>query len=429
MHGCTTKGCIERSHLSCGLPHKNSLPDRRRDGTMPMEESHPKAKHTKEKVSAVALSRGEDTASNRAAAFHVSKRFVSSIDGGATWCDTTGNFRARNKALAKSVRKRAVVTIDDATKENWERMIVKLFNNCVIDENGCILSQYAHVDGGYTEVSLIKYLNKLRSHVAVAIYFWLDCVAPISPEHKYVRHLCNVRICVNPNHLEFGTAKQNANDPKNVTAEYIRALPVIFDYAAEVYRIVGEKEQKLIELRTGSFPCSACSQVFLNSIQLGIHMKDVHTRYACTYEGCDRTFKTPKYLKSHVKTVHLGQRDYEFQCRICKKVSINQEQLDIHMFKNHGVGNEPTRLPCTHTGCTETFLNTGTLKRHLERKHNPDRKKVTCEVCKAVLEATSIRRHMKVLHLQHWEKRQTKVGTRLKGLSASTKLVRSSAKE
>ena len=35
------------------------------------------------------------------------------------------------------------------------------------------------------------------------------------PVGKLVRHLCHVKLCVNPDHLALGTAKANARDEKD----------------------------------------------------------------------------------------------------------------------------------------------------------------------------------------------------------------------
>jgi hypothetical protein len=50
--------------------------------------------------------------------------------------------------------------------------------------------------------------NKAKSSHRVAYELW---VAPI-PDGLYVRHKCDVRNCVNPDHLEVGTQQDNVND-------------------------------------------------------------------------------------------------------------------------------------------------------------------------------------------------------------------------
>ena len=71
-----------------------------------------------------------------------------------------------------------------------------------IDENGCfVLTSHRKVDG-YGTFRLYGRLH--LAHRAV----WLDMVGQI-PEDMHLDHLCRNRACINPDHMEVVTPKEN----------------------------------------------------------------------------------------------------------------------------------------------------------------------------------------------------------------------------
>lgn len=51
--------------------------------------------------------------------------------------------------------------------------------------------------------------------VKVARMIWEELYGPIEPKELHVRHKCDQAACVNPDHLELGTAEQNREDARS----------------------------------------------------------------------------------------------------------------------------------------------------------------------------------------------------------------------
>jgi len=71
--------------------------------------------------------------------------------------------------------------------------------------SGCWLWDGAITGGGYGEM---RYLDRRQDAHRVA---WMIHRGEI-PDGLYVLHRCDVKLCVNPDHLFLGTQKQNIHD-------------------------------------------------------------------------------------------------------------------------------------------------------------------------------------------------------------------------
>lgn len=102
-----------------------------------------------------------------------------------------------------------------------ETLKARLQSNLVIDSSGCWLRQSRLNQGGYTEITTIltgKKVTTLAHRLSYQLF-----VGPI-PKDTNVCHKCDVRHCINPEHLFLGTHKDNVHDavkkgrhPKGVT--------------------------------------------------------------------------------------------------------------------------------------------------------------------------------------------------------------------
>ena len=85
---------------------------------------------------------------------------------------------------------------------------VKRFNAKFMPEkDGCWIWTASARGSGYGQFYLKKYKRQIEAHRAS----WLLHVGDI-PDGLQVLHRCDVRLCVNPEHLFLGTAKDNTQD-------------------------------------------------------------------------------------------------------------------------------------------------------------------------------------------------------------------------
>ncbi|CAG9789657.1 unnamed protein product [Diatraea saccharalis] len=133
--------------------------------------------------------------------------------------------------------------------------------------------------------------------------------------------------------------------------------------------------------------CPQCDQSFTSYYQRNRHMFKEHNSVAATYKCniCDKSFILKSKLTSHIKKVHLMERNHI--CTECGQGFFIKQSLDEHMIKHNG----ERVFKCTV--CHKAYARKKTLREHM-RIHNNDRR-FKCGVCgSAFVQKCSLKSHM-----------------------------------
>jgi hypothetical protein len=113
------------------------------------------------------------------------------------------------------------------------------------DTNDCILWPYATAGAGYPKINLAE--RQTGAHRAVCEMTHGPCV----DGKNHAAHSCGVRLCVNPKHIRWMTAKENAAEKKghgtNNDGEK-HGLSVLTDKQAEQIRQMFESGTRQAEI-------------------------------------------------------------------------------------------------------------------------------------------------------------------------------------
>ncbi len=80
--------------------------------------------------------------------------------------------------------------------------------------------------------------------------------------------------------------------------------------------------------------CGDCGKICKNALNLNAHMSKVHPKvlHKCTYQGCNKEFKTKDALKNHA-FIHLDKKP--MRCDYCEFSCRQRNSMDVHMRVHH----------------------------------------------------------------------------------------------
>lgn len=208
-HLCNEPRCINPDHLQMGSKSQNNFDDKIENGTLRQGEQHYNASTSEQTARTILASKGEGTQKQRAKEFGVSLNIVKDIDCGKSWASLTGNTTVSQRAVkARKLRMKANNKV--WTPDMYRQAKIRLQKNVTICDNKfmgspCHLWQ-GKPDNGYGRISVF---GKLKGAHVLACE--VKAMRALNAD-EVTRHLCGERLCCNPVHLQFGSAKENAVD-------------------------------------------------------------------------------------------------------------------------------------------------------------------------------------------------------------------------
>ncbi|VDP32849.1 unnamed protein product [Echinostoma caproni] len=110
------------------------------------------------------------------------------------------------------------------------------------------------------------------------------------------------------------------------------------------------RNHECASVQYNAYRCEECGRVFKTKLRLKYHA-DIHNPrkpYVCDVEGCDRAFRTPKYLKNHRDEFHRMQpKNYLCPVEGCDLVFHRKTHLKRHIATHEGN---------VDRNCSPTFL-------------------------------------------------------------------------
>lgn len=216
-HKCGNNRCFEHTHLEAGTGSQNQYDDKLRDGTLYHGERHHNASISAEIARQIISSRVSKDDKNymsvreRAKRFNVSEHLIMSIDAGHSWSHLRNASSSDVRLYKREKKRRARVRVWSI--DMFETAVSRIKNrtqervcpethllSCCQIWTGPLSSDgygYLTIYGKYMAAHIVALESQLKRHRL---------------QTEVTRHLCGVKSCCNPMHLQFGTRSENMID-------------------------------------------------------------------------------------------------------------------------------------------------------------------------------------------------------------------------
>lgn len=210
-HQCGNKICVNPDHIEAET-HPENLAQKILHGTSNHGAKNHSAKLSEEQARLIKF-RDRSTMSRQACAdlYKISLMIVTQIDRGYTWA-WLGRTKAEDDKTIKGNRKEArIVDAQDWTEDEVAKVKRKIESKC----NKKSDSEFPTEHWMYPKASdeaiypTRGFLGKMYDLHKLVYLLWKTTSIP---DGLVVRHKCPEKCCVNPDHLELGTQRQNMDD-------------------------------------------------------------------------------------------------------------------------------------------------------------------------------------------------------------------------
>ena len=215
--------CIEPTHLELKTSIENNYDDKIRDGTLKRGENHSNSTITDKLAIQIKNSKGQGTQKERADKFNVSENIIGSIDEGRTWNHLFDNNNQENREKKRNlIRKNKNIMLTPNFCEKIKKRLAKNSKKSDIlnyNNTSCVMFTGYILPSGYGQISINSVPR--RAHIVS-----LEVNKGIKLEkNQVVRHLCNNKTCINPEHLKFGSYSENSIDSSENGSKSVKLKP------------------------------------------------------------------------------------------------------------------------------------------------------------------------------------------------------------
>ena len=215
------------------------------------------------------------------------------------------------------------------------------------------------------------------------------------------KYMCNVCDVTTRSQLLLHIHKSKVHKQIE-TMESSAELPCHVENRNEKSKDVDQIDEHVRWKTPKPFKCESCEKSFTTSKYLRKHIKYVHLKepkpFRCETETCDKSFRSAKQLGEHIKYVHMKE-PRPFKCGTCEKLFSYRSSLLRHKKYVHFKG--PKSFKCET--CEKSYKTPGHLKRHIKYGHLNEPKPFGCETetCdKSFRTPRQLREHIKYVHLK-----------------------------
>ncbi len=206
--------------------------------------------------------------------------------------------------------------------------------------------------------------------------------------------------------LKMHIKTQHESQTKNYICDFI--MPNGQPCGKAFYTSSNLKEHKLSHSDAKPFKCTyeGCNKTYKTKKDLTRHIREKHTEkpdeFTCDFiengQPCGKKFTSQNGLTRHIKTVHTQERTYK--CNYCDELFYTASERNVHENRWHN--EEGRKYNCRLEGCNESFYSSSDRNRHERTVHSDERNyKCDHDGCTSCFKTqTELTAHKKNVHLE-----------------------------
>ncbi|XP_045121773.1 PR domain zinc finger protein 5-like isoform X6 [Portunus trituberculatus] len=243
--------------------------------------------------------------------------------------------------------------------------------------------------------SKLKFLEShLKTHINGS-YECLKCTVKFGTEYHLVDHMYYVhgqkKVLMCEECKRFFSSPTSLKTHKEMEHKDNMECPETCVICKEKYPSkLGLKRHMLSHIR--AYQCKFCHRKLSSKASLDIHINMVHTKeHAFSCSQCEREFYAKHLLQMHIKRVHSDRSDFQFKCKLCGKVYLQEWELTLH----HKTHTNERNYKCDV--CGDAFYTLSRMRYH--RATHKTTRDSECPICSQMFRRdVDTKNHLRRVH-------------------------------